>query len=78
VLQMLTPDQQAKVQTFEVERRMGRMGAAGMDRGPSPGWWGGEHPPAGNPFREKRPGPPPKAGDEGAQGMGETIGPANR
>ncbi len=78
VLQMLTPDQQAKVQTFEAERHMGRMGAAGMDRGRSPSRreWG--RPPMVNPFMEKRPGPPPKAGDEGAQGVGETIGPANR
>ena len=55
VLQMLTPDQQAKVQTFEVERRMGRMGAAGMNRGPSPGWREGERPrwaiPAGKSVR---------------------------
>ena len=71
VLRMLTPDQQAKVQAFEAQRRMGRMG-------PAPGWWEGGHPPMGTPFREKRPGPPPKAGGEGAQGVGETIGPANR
>ncbi len=68
VLQMLTPDQQAKVQTFEAERHMGRMGAAGMDRGPSPGWHEGGHPPMGDPFREKRPGPLPKAGGRARRG----------
>jgi Spy/CpxP family protein refolding chaperone len=37
VLQMLTPDQRAKVQTFEAERHRGRMGPPGMGRGPFPG-----------------------------------------
>jgi Spy/CpxP family protein refolding chaperone len=78
VLQMLTPDQQAKVRTFEVERHMGRMGAAGMNRGPSPGWREGGHPPMGDPRREKRPDPLPKAGGENPQGIGETFGPASR
>jgi Spy/CpxP family protein refolding chaperone len=78
VLQMLTPDQRTKVQAFEAQRHMGPMGAAGMGRGPIPGWQDEGHLPVGNPFREKRPGPPPKAGGEGAQGVGETIGPANR
>ena len=78
VLRMLTPDQQAKVQAFEAERHMGRMGGAGMGRGPIPGWWEGGQPPMGDPFREKRPGPPPKAVGEGTHGVGETIGPANR
>jgi Spy/CpxP family protein refolding chaperone len=78
VLQMLTPDQRATVRTFEVDRRMGRMGAAGTDRGPSPGWHERDHSPMGDPYRGKRPGPPPDAGGEDAQGVGETIGPANR
>ncbi len=78
VLQMLTPDQRTKVQAFEAQRHMGPMGGAGMGRGPSPGWYEGGHPPMGDPFREKRPGPLPKAGGEGAQGAGNPIGPANR
>ena len=78
VLQMLTPDQQTKVRTFEVERRMGRMGAAGMNRGPSPGRREGAHPPMGDPRREKQVDPPPKAGGEGPQGAGETFAPASR
>lgn len=79
VMQMLTPAQQAKVRTFDVERRMGQMGAAGMNRGRYPGWQEGGRPPMGDPFREKRPGPPPKVGGEGTQGVGEkTIGPVNR
>ena len=49
VLQMLTPDQQAKVQTFEAERHMGRMGAAGMNRGHFPGWREGGRPPMADP-----------------------------
>ena len=78
VLRMLTPDQQAKVQAFEAQRHMGPMGGPGMGRGPVPGWREGGQPPMGDPFREKRPGPPPNAAGEGAQGVGETIGPANR
>lgn len=78
VLRMLTPDQQAKVQAFEAERHRGRMGAPAMGRGPVPGWWEGGHPPMGNPFREKRPGPPPKANGKDAQQAGEATGPANR
>ena len=78
VLQMLTPDQRTKVQDFEAERHMGPTGGAGMGRGPFPGWREGGHPPMVSPFREKRPGPPPKAGGEDAQGVGETIGTGNR
>jgi Spy/CpxP family protein refolding chaperone len=78
VLQILTPDQRAKVQAFEAQRHMGPMGGPGMDRGTFPGWWEGGRPPTGNPFREKRPAPPPKAGGEGGQGAGEATGPANR
>jgi Spy/CpxP family protein refolding chaperone len=78
VRQMLTSDQQAKVQTFEVERHMGRTGAAGMVRSPPPGWREGGRPPGIDPRREKRPGPPPKTGGEDTQGMAEIIGPANR
>jgi Spy/CpxP family protein refolding chaperone len=78
VLQMLTPDQQARVQTFEAERRTGRMGAAGMHRGPSPGLRNGAYPPMADPRREKRPGPPPKAGDVGGNGEDKIIGPVNR
>ena len=78
VLQMLTPDQQAKVRAFEAERHMGRMGPAGTGQVPAAGWREGGAPPAGGPFRERHPGPLPKAGGEGAQGAGETAGPANR
>jgi Spy/CpxP family protein refolding chaperone len=70
VLQMLTPDQRAKVQTFEAERHRGRMGAPGIGPGPFPGLRDGGPPPAGNPpLREARPGRPPKEGDEGAHGV---------
>jgi Spy/CpxP family protein refolding chaperone len=78
VLQMLTPEQQAKTRAFETERRIGRMGAAGMNRSTSPGWREGAHPPTDEPRRERFPGPPPKTGSEGSQGVGETTGPANR
>jgi Spy/CpxP family protein refolding chaperone len=78
VLQMLTPDQQAKVQTFEAERRMGRMGADGMYRGLPPGRREGVYPPMGDPRREARPDAPPKAGGQGPQGADQTFGPAHR
>ncbi len=78
VLQMLAPDQQATVRTFEAERRMGRMGAAGMNPGPSPGRREGGPPPTGDPRREKRPDAPLKAGGQGPQGVSEPFGPANR
>ena len=45
VLQMLTPDQQAKVRAFEAERHMGRMGPAGTGRVVPPAGGRGVHPP---------------------------------
>ncbi len=77
VLRLLTPEQQAKVQTFEAERHRGRMGPPGMGRGPFPGWRDGGLPPMAPP-REERPGSSPKAGDAGAQEEGKSIGPSNR
>lgn len=73
VHQILTPEQQGKLQTFDVQRR--RMGAFGIERRRSHGWWEGEQPPGG-PRREKQPGPRRKAGSEDAQGSGGTGRPA--
>ena len=77
VLRMLTPDQQAKVQTFEAERHRGRMGPPGVGRGPFPGQLERGLPP-GSPFRERHPAPQSKPDAEGAQGAGQTVMPANR
>ncbi len=78
VLQMLTPDQRTKIQTFEAERHIGQMRDHGIGMGPFPGWREGGRPPMGNPFRGKGPGPLPRGGSEGAQGVRETVLPAYR
>jgi len=72
VRQILTPEQQARVQTFEAQRHRGRGGAAGMERGQ------GGHPPMGAPRSEKRPAPQPKAGSDGGRGIGDAAVPASR
>lgn len=76
VLQMLTPEQQTKVQTFEAERHRGRMGP-GMGRGPFPDRRRGGAPP-GNPFGERHPAPQAPPGAEPAPGGGGSGAPANR
>jgi len=76
VLRMLTPDQQAKVQTFEAERHRGER-ASGMGRGPFPDWREEGHPPMGNPA-EKSVRIPRRRRAMRACRRGEPIGPANR
>ncbi len=62
VLQMLTPDQQAKVQAFEAERHRGRMGPAVTGQGRPPGWREEGAPPPGGPFRERASGSSAESG----------------
>ena len=62
VLQMLTPDQQAKVRAFEAERHRGRMGPAGTGQGPRPRLAGGGCTPRGCPLQGKASGSSAESG----------------